>query len=74
MLKNIVQLEHIVEGRVYHLLCDNNSPLNEVKDALVKFIGYVTQVEDAAKAKQEADAAKAAETSEVEAPKEAQEE
>lgn len=53
MLKNISRLEHKIGDRVYHLLCDNDSPLNEVKDALFQFLKYVGQIEDAVKAQQE---------------------
>jgi hypothetical protein len=54
MLKQISQLEHKTENKTYHFLCDQDSPLNEVKDALFQFLKYVGQVEDAAKAQQEA--------------------
>jgi len=30
------------------MLCDSNSPLNEVKDALTQFLGYVVKVENMA--------------------------
>ena len=53
MLKNLSVLEHSIEGKAYQFLCDPNSPLNHVKDALVKFLGYVQQVEDQVKTAQE---------------------
>jgi hypothetical protein len=53
MLKNLSSLEHVIEGKIYTLLCDPASPLNHVKDALVKFLGYVQNVEDQARATQE---------------------
>lgn len=59
MLKNLSVLEHVIEGKAYTLFCDPNSPLNHVKDALVKFLGYVQQVEDQVKAAQEAKEAQA---------------
>lgn len=52
MLKNLSRLEHIAGNKVYHFICDQDSPLNEVKDALFQFLKYVGQVEDAVKAKQ----------------------
>lgn len=58
MLKNLARLEHTVEGRVFHFLCDQDSPLPAVKEALFKFMGYIGQIEDQVKAQQEA-AAKA---------------
>jgi len=60
MLKNIVKLEHKVGDRVYQLLCDNDSPLQEVKDAIFQFSGFVAGVEKQA---QEAAAKKSAEES-----------
>lgn len=54
MLKTIAKLEHVIGDRVYHMLCDHDSPLNEVKDALNQFIAYVIKVENiAAEAKKE---------------------
>lgn len=53
MLKNITQLVHKVGSRSYQLLCDSDSPLVEVKDALVQFMGYAANVENAAKASSE---------------------
>ncbi len=62
MLKNIARLEAKVGEKVYQLLCDNDSPLNELKDALFQFLKYVGQIEDAVKAqKEQAEAEKSAE-------------
>lgn len=52
MLKNISQLEHKIGDRVYHLLADSNSPLNEVKEALFEFVKFVGKLEDNAKMSQ----------------------
>lgn len=52
MLKNISQLEHKIEDRVYHLFADSNSPLNEVKEALFEFVKFVGKLEDNAKSAQ----------------------
>lgn len=57
MLTNLSGLTHWVGDRAYHLLCDSNSPLNEVKDALMQFMAYVVKVEEAAKAQADAQAA-----------------
>ena len=64
MLKNISQLESVIEGKVHHFLCDSDSPLTHVKEALFQFQKFVGQIEDniksqqeAAKAKEEADKA-----------------
>jgi hypothetical protein len=66
MLKNLSQLEHKIGSNVYSFLCDPNSPLNEVKDALLKFLTFVGQVEDQVKAQQ--DAAQKAEAPAEQAP------
>lgn len=49
MLKDICKLEHVVGQRVYHLLCDRDSPINEVKDALLEFLKFLGKIEDQAK-------------------------
>ncbi len=46
MLKNLSQLEYVVDGKVYHFNCSMDAPLTHVKDALNKFIQYVGQIED----------------------------
>lgn len=59
MLKNLSGLTHKIGERAFHLMCDSDSPLNEVKDALFQFLKYVGQIEDAVKAQQEKSAAEA---------------
>ena len=54
MLKNIVQLESIIADKAYHLLCEPDAPLPHVKEALMKFIYYVGQIEEQALAQQKA--------------------
>ena len=46
MLKNITRIEHKIGDRLYHLTCDQDSPISEVKDALCQFMGQVTQIEN----------------------------
>lgn len=70
MLKTIARMEYIVEGRIYHFTCENDAPLGHVKDALMKFVQCVGQIEDQVAAAQEAKAEKANEKP-VEPPKEA---
>lgn len=53
MLKNITRLEHKVGEKVYHFLCDNDSPVHEAKEAVMQFLKYIMSVEDAAKVQQE---------------------
>jgi len=45
MIRNLTQIEHTIGDRVYHFACDPSSPINEVKEALYKFLGYVDAVE-----------------------------
>lgn len=59
MLKNITSLTHKIGERIYHLFCDQDSPITEVKESLSQFMGFAVQVENAAleaQAKEKADA------------------
>lgn len=53
MLKNLVQLEHIVGDKTYRFFCEQTSPISEIKDALCQFMKYVGNIEDQIKARQE---------------------
>lgn len=55
MLKNLCELSYQVENKVCRLIMDNDTPLHCIKEALFQFQKYVGAVEDAVKAKQEAD-------------------
>lgn len=50
MLKDIVRLEFIVADKIYHFVCDNDSPLSHIKEALFQCQKYIGQVEDNVKA------------------------
>lgn len=52
MLKNLSKLEVQVGEKVYQLLCDMDSPLEHVKEALFQFQKYIGQIEDNVKAQQ----------------------
>lgn len=58
MFKNIARLECQIGDRIYHLMCDHDSPISELKEALCQFTGYAVAVEkahqDAQKAEHEA--------------------
>ena len=54
MLKNITQLEAIIADKVYHFACDIDSPLPHVKEAILKFLYYVNQIEEQVVAQQKA--------------------
>jgi hypothetical protein len=49
MLKSLVSLEHIVEDKVYSLICAPDAPVAHVKEALHKFLSHCESVEQAAK-------------------------
>lgn len=53
MLKNISKLELKINDKLYQLLCENDSPLNDVKEALFQYQKYVGQLEDNLKSSQE---------------------
>lgn len=53
MLKNLARLEHKIGDRVFHFFCDNDSPVNEAKEAMFQFLKYLGSIEDAAKAHEE---------------------
>jgi len=62
MMKNIVRLEYVVADKAYHLLCDNDSPLVHLKEALFEFLKHVGRIEDQIQSQQaHAEAQKAAE-------------
>lgn len=54
MLKNISKLQCKVGEKDYNLLCDNDSPLEHVKEAILQFLKYVQLVEDQVKEQIEA--------------------
>lgn len=58
MLKNITQLETTIAGKVHRYLCDNDSQVDHVIEALVQFLTYTKQIKDAIVAKQAENAQK----------------
>jgi hypothetical protein len=54
MLKNIVRLEFTVADKVYHFMCDNDAPIEHIKEALFQCQKYIGQVEDNIRAQIEA--------------------
>lgn len=53
MLKNITKLECSIQGKSFQFLCDNDSPLEYVKEALFQYLKYVGQIEDQVKTQQD---------------------
>lgn len=56
MQKMLTQLEFKVAEKVYHFICDPDSPLEHVKEALFQIGKYVGAIEDAIKTQQAKDA------------------
>lgn len=54
MLKTIAQFEHVVEGKVGRFLLDHDTSVSAAKEMCFAFLKYIGQIEDAAKAQQEA--------------------
>lgn len=52
MLKNIVRLECKVNDKDYQFTCDNDSPIEHIKEVLFQFTKYIGQLEDNIKAQQ----------------------
>jgi hypothetical protein len=52
MLKMLSQLEHTVENKVCRFVCEHDTPIAFVKEALFQFQKYIGQLEDQAKAQQ----------------------
>lgn len=50
MLSTLSKLEQVINNKTYHLLCDCDSPLSDIKEALFQFQKFVGNVEDQAKA------------------------
>jgi len=49
MIKNdITRLEYKIDDKVYQFLCDPNSPIQHVKEALLQFACYATQIGNSA--------------------------
>jgi hypothetical protein len=54
MLKNLSKLELEIGNKMYQLLCENDSPIEHVKEALFQFQKYIGQIEDQVKATKKA--------------------
>lgn len=68
MLKNIAKFEKIVAGKAYQFLLDTDSNLDHAKEALLQFIGMITQIDQTNKANAANQAAQAAPVAPVEQP------
>lgn len=53
MLRTVSRLEVKINDRIYHFTCENDSPIEHVKEALFQFQKCVGQIEDSAKAQEE---------------------
>lgn len=52
MLRQISQLEHVVKDKIFRFVCDQDAPIEFIKEALFQMQKFVGQVEDAAMAHQ----------------------
>ena len=66
MLKNIVKIEFVINDKIYHFVCDNDAPLEHVKEALFQCQAYVAKIEEQIKAQTEELARKKEEENKVE--------
>ena len=57
MLKNITRLETTVGEKTGHLYLDNDTPIPVVKEMLVQFLSFVSNIETEAKKNMEASGA-----------------
>ncbi len=62
MLKYIAKYESTVEGKVGHFLLDHDTPICVAKEMAFQFLKYLGQIEDQARAQQEAAKAEAENT------------
>lgn len=56
MLSDLKRLEHKIGDKIYHFTCAPDSPLADVKEALVQFLGYINNLESTLKTKAEEEA------------------
>lgn len=54
MLTNLTQLKSVIQGIEGCFHCNMNAPTHVVKEMLFQFLKYVGQIEDAAKAQEDA--------------------
>lgn len=59
MIKNLTRIEHIVEGRIFHLLFDQDSPIEHILQSLHQFLGIITSIHKNILDQKAAEAAKA---------------
>jgi hypothetical protein len=52
MLKELFQIEQIVANKVCHFVCEKDTDINIIKEALFQFQKFIGTVEDVAKANQ----------------------
>lgn len=69
MLKIVSQLEHTISGKVYRFTCENNAELAEVKEALIRFLSYISNLSDAVEAQIKAEKEESEKKSAEEPPK-----
>lgn len=53
MLKNLVEMTHVEAEKEVRLLCGADTSTVILKNAMYKFLGFIQQIEDAARKSQE---------------------
>jgi len=53
MLKQLLQMEMNIDGKSARFLCDNDLPLPHAKEAIMQFLKYINDIEDAIKVYEE---------------------
>jgi len=48
MIRNKTTLEHLSGNRVFHFICDGDSPTEFAREALEKFLQYISIIEQQA--------------------------
>jgi hypothetical protein len=52
MLKNLIQMTHLIEAKAGHFLCEHGTTFAEAKEMLLQFLKQLGQMEDQAAAAQ----------------------
>jgi hypothetical protein len=53
MLKNVTQLQHTINDKLYILTCESDSPIADVKECLNEFLNHVEKIEEQIKSNQQ---------------------
>ncbi len=68
MFSTVAKLESVVEGKTGHFIVDHDASTKVVKEMLCHFIGFISQLEETAKQKEQEIAAEKAAVDEANLP------